>query len=84
MIFSVREAARYYDEAYAKAWTIIAQKLEAEKRRLNLSEVRLESIAYDADSYISQIDELPNEPKAPSLDELEVKVGIEAVYRIIR
>lgn len=84
MIFSVREAAKYYEEAYRKAWALIGQRLEADKRRLNVSEVCLESAAYDADSYISQIEELPDEPKAPSADQLEVKVGVEAVYRIIR
>lgn len=80
----MREAARYYQEAYEKAWTLIGQKLEAHKRRLNISEVRLESAAYDADSYISQIEELPDEPKAPSPDQLEVKVRIEAFYQVIR
>ncbi len=80
----MREAKEYYEAAYAKAWTGIGLKLEAEKRRLNVSEVRLESVAYDSDSYISQIEELPDEPKAPSPDQLEVKVSIGVVYRIIR
>ena len=80
----MREAAKYYNEAYAKAWSAIAQQLEAARRKLNISEVRLESLSYDADSYISQIEELPGEPKAPSADELEIKVRIDAVYRVIR
>lgn len=80
----MREAAKYYEEAYTKAWTLIGQRLEADKRRLQITEVYLESVALDADSYISRIEELPDEPKAPSPDQLEVKVGIDAVYRIIR
>ncbi len=80
----MREATKYYDQAYAKAWAAITARLEAAKHELNISQVRLEDITYDADSYISQIEELPNEPKAPSADELEVKVRIDAVYRVIR
>ncbi len=80
----MREATKYYDEAYAKAWAAITQRLEASRRKLNISTVRLENLTYDADSYISQIEELPNEPKAPSADELEVKVRIDAIYRVIR
>lgn len=80
----MREASKYYNQAYTKAWTAINEKLESNRRMLNVSEVRLESVAYDADSYISQIEELPDDPKAPSPEELEVKVGVEAVYRIIR
>ena len=80
----MREAAKYYDAAYAKAWTAITRRVEVARRKLNVSEVRLENLTYDSDSYISQIEELPDEPKAPSADELEVKVRIDAVYRVIR
>lgn len=80
----MREASKYYDEAFAKAWAAIARRLEADKRKLGKSEVRLESVTYDADSYVSRIEELPDEPKAPSPDQLEIKVRVEAVYRVIR
>ena len=60
------------------------EKLESDKRKLNVSEVRLQSVTYDTDSYVSRIEELPDEPKAPSPDELEVKIEVEAVYEVIR
>ena len=84
MIFSVREAKKYYDQAFAKAWATIDEKVQAYKRDMKFSEVRLENVLYDADSQISRIDELPDEPKAPTTDLLEVKVAIEALYTVVQ
>jgi len=80
----VREASKYYEQAFAKAWLEIQGKLEAIKRRLDIQSVHLERVSYDRDSYISRIEELPDEPKAPQPDQVRVRVGIEAVYRIVR
>jgi len=80
----MREATAYYQQATEKAWRSIQERLEIEKRKLQVSDVLLESVTFDRDSYISQIEELPDEPKAPTPDQLEVKIGIEAVYRVIR
>jgi hypothetical protein len=84
VIFSVREAKEYYDRAYAKAWAAIDEKVQAYKRDMKISEVRLGNVLYDADSQISRIDELPDEPKAPTTDLLEVKVGVEALYTVVQ
>jgi len=84
VIFSVREAKEYYDRAFAKAWAVIDEKVQAYKQNMKVSEVRLENVLYDADSQISQIDELPDEPKAPTTDLLEVKVGVEAMYTVVQ
>jgi hypothetical protein len=74
----------YYRAALGKAWEAIKLKLEIIKRQLNVSEVRLESVKYNTDSYISRIEELPDEPKAPSPDQLEVKLEMEVVYTVIQ
>jgi len=84
VIFSVREAKEYYNRAFAKAWASIDEKVQAYKQNMKVSEVRLENVLYDADSQISQIDELPDEPKAPTTDLLEVKVGVEAMYTVVQ
>ncbi len=70
----MREAKQYYDQAFANAWSAILEKLQTHKQQIKGSDFRLERIDYDADSYISRIDELPDEPKAPSADLLEVKI----------
>ena len=79
----MREAKEYYSQAFAKAWAAIDEKLQSYRQEMKISELRLENVLYDTDSYISRIDELPDEPKAPSTDLLEVKVGIEALYTVI-
>jgi hypothetical protein len=84
VIFSVREAKQYYDQAFADAWAAILEKLQSYKQEMKGSDFRLERVDYDADSYISKIDELPDEPKAPSQNLLDVKVGVEALYRVIQ
>lgn len=80
----MREAKEYYDQAYAKAWAAIDEKVQTYKRDRNISEIQLENVLYDADSQISWIDELPDDPKAPTSDLLEVKVGVEVLYTVVQ
>ena len=80
----MREAKEYYNRAFEKAWAAIEEKVQAYKRDMKFSEARLEKVRYDADSRISWIDELPDEPKAPTADSLEVKVGVEALYTVVQ
>ena len=80
----MREAKEYYDRAFAKAWAAIDEKVQAYKRDMKISEVRLETVSYDADSHVSRIDELPEDPKAPAADLLEVKVSVEVLYIVVQ
>ncbi len=83
-MFSVRERSAAYEQARQVAWDAIQQKLEVIKKQLKIEKVRLEKLTYDQDSYVSEIEELPDDPKAPQPDDVQVRVGIEALYRIPR
>jgi hypothetical protein len=80
----VREASAYYQAAIDKAWEAIRHKLEISRRQLGAGELVLERVTIDQDSYISEIEELPPEPKAPDPDELEVRVAVNVAYRVVR
>ena len=80
----MREASKYYKKAFEKAWIEIQGKLESVKKSLDIKAVRLERLRYDRDSYISRIEELPDESKASHRDQVRVRVGINVIYRIIR
>ena len=80
----MREVKPYYDQAFAKAWSAILEKLQSYKQEMKGSDFCLERVDYDADSYVSKIEELPDEPKAPSQDLLDVRIGVEALYRVIQ
>lgn len=79
----MREADKYYEQAFTDAWSQIQEKLELTKAQLNVASVRLERISYARDSFVSHIEELAEEPKSPHPDQIKVKVGVEAVYRIV-
>ena len=78
------EASKYYEKAFEKAWINIQGKLESVKKNLGIELVKLERIHYDRDSYVSQIEELPDESKAAYRNLVRVRVGVDAVFRVIR
>ncbi len=82
-MFSVREPQSYYKAARDKAWESIQDNLSIIKQQLNLSEVYLEGLTCNEDSYLSRVEELPDEPKNSQLDQLQIKVEMIATYRII-
>ena len=83
-MFSVREQSAAYEKARQMAWDAIQQKLEVIKKQLKIERVQLEKVIYDQDSYISEIEELPDDPKAAQPDDVQVRVGLEAWYRILQ
>ena len=83
-MFSVREQSAAYEKARQMAWDAIQQKLEVIKKQLKIERVQLEKVIYDRDSYISEIEELPDDPKAAQPDDVQVRVGLEAWYRILQ
>ncbi len=82
-MFSVREQSAAYEKARQVAWDAIQQKLEVIKKQLKIERVQLEKLIYDQDSYVSEIEELPDDPKASQPDDVQVRVGMEALYRIV-
>lgn len=80
----MREADSYFQAALESAWGQIQRSLETTGKNMGAREFVLEKVSCSRDTYISDIDELPNEPKAPSPDQLEIRIGVEAVYRVVR
>ena len=83
-MFSVREQSAAYEKARQMAWDAIQVKLEVIKKQLKIEKVELEKLIYDQDSYVSEVEELPDDPKAGQPDELQIRVGLEALYRILQ
>jgi hypothetical protein len=83
-MFSVREQSAAYEKARQMAWDAIQQKLEVIKKKLKIDKVQLEKLVYDQDSYVSEIEELPDDPKAAQPNEVQIRVGLEALYRILQ
>ena len=82
-MFSVREHKSISEKARQLAWESVQAKLSWLKERLNLAGVQLVRVKFDEDSLVSQIDELPDDPKSPQLDQLNIRVALEAAYRIL-
>jgi hypothetical protein len=80
----VREADSYFHEALENAWQEIRRNLETTRKIMGVREFVLETVSCSRDPYISDIDELPKEPKAARPDQLEVRVLVEAAYRVVR
>lgn len=74
----------YRKEALDRAWAAIEQKKGVIQEELGLGSLQLERVSYDQDSFISQIDELPEEAKSPNPDQIQVRVEVEAEYRILK
>jgi hypothetical protein len=67
-----------------RAWSAIQRKVEIIEEQLGIPSLRLERVLYDKDSFTSRIEELPDEPKSPSPDQVQVQLSVEAIYRIPR
>ena len=80
----MREVSNYYQKAFEIAWREIQGKLESAKENLGIHSTRLEQLHYDRSSFVSRIEELPDEPKAPYRNQVRVRVSVGAVFRIIR
>ncbi|HYK89612.1 MAG TPA: hypothetical protein VE398_12625 [Acidobacteriota bacterium] len=80
----MRASPELYHQAMDAAWQKIQSRLEAIKKMLNIRDVELVELTYDGDSSVSLVDELPDEPKSSSPDHIEVRVTVEACYRIVR
>ncbi len=74
----------HYERATEAAWEAIREKLELIRRRLGIESVELVGVRYDRDSAVSIIDELPDEPKSPHPEHVEIRVVLEVNYRIVR
>ncbi len=80
----MRENSTPYRQAADAAWREIQNRLEAIKKKLGDPRVELVEVSYDGDSFLSLVDELPDEPKSPDPGGVEIRVAIEAHYRIVR
>lgn len=80
----MRESSTLYRQAADAAWREIQKRLEVIKKKLGDPKVELVEARYDGDSFLSLVDELPDEPKSPDPGRVEIRVAIEAHYRIVR
>ncbi len=80
----MRENSELYSQAVDKAWRQIQSRANAVRMMLNARELELLGVTYDGDSSVSRVDELPDEPKSSNPIQIEVRVTVEAVYRIVR
>ncbi len=80
----MRENSELYSQAEDKAWQQIQSRLDSVKRMFSTKELELVEVTYDGDSFVSRVDELPDEPKSSNPVEIEIRVAVEALYRIGR
>jgi hypothetical protein len=80
----VRESSEAYQQATDAAWQAIRNRLEVIKKKLGIRDVELENVYFDSDSSLSRIDELPDEPKSSNPGQIEIRVLVDAQYRIVR
>jgi len=80
----VRENSAAYQQATEAAWQAVRSRLEVTMKKLGVQKVKLEDVYLDSDSYLSRIDELPDEPKSPNPGYIELRVIVDAYYRIVR
>ncbi len=78
----MREEDSYRDKAVQQAWNEIQNQLVLAERKFGFSSFELQSIRYQGDTFLSRVEELPDDPIAPLIHELVVTVGIDAYYRI--
>gem|GEM_PF-6703592 len=80
----MRESSAAYQQATEAAWLAIRNRLEVTMKKLGVQNVKLENVYIDNDSSLSRIDELPDEPKSSHPGNIEIRVIVEASYRIVR